>query len=88
MKSQCESLHREVSGSNDEISRLTSRVHELEKETTGLRGRADEVVHRCKLDISNVRVEMLRERGDIERQRDQLSSQLRGSMFLLLVLSL
>jgi len=54
------------------------RTHELEKENAALRGRAEEAVHRGRLDASNVRVEMLRERGDIERERDRLHSQLQG----------
>ena len=54
------------------------RIHELEKDNAALRGRAEEAVHRGKLDASNVRVEMLRERGDIERDRDRLHSQLQG----------
>jgi len=78
LRSQCESLQHEQSISNKENSRLLLHTHELEKENSALRGRAEEAVHRGKLDVSNVRVEMLRERGDIERERDKLHSQLQG----------
>lgn len=82
LRSQCDALHREISTSNDENSRLVARVHELEKDNAGLRGRAEEAIHRCKLDVTNVRVEMLRERGEIERERDRLSGQLKGFVFV------
>ena len=78
LRSQCEALQQEQVISNEENSRLALRTHELEKENAALRGRTEEAVHRGKLDASNVRVEMLRERGDIERERDRLHSQLQG----------
>jgi chromosome segregation ATPase len=78
LRAQCDTLHREISATNDENGRLVARVHELEKENVGLRSRAEETTHRCKLDVSNVRVEMLRERGEIERDRDRMSGQLKG----------
>ena len=77
-RAQYEAVQREHVIANEENSRLALRTHELEKENAGLRGRAEEAVHRGKLDASNVKVEMLRERGDIERERDRLHSQLQG----------
>ena len=78
LRAQYESVQREHAVSNEENSRLALRTHELEKENAALRGRAEEAIHRGKLDASNVRVEMLRERGEIERDRDRLHSQLQG----------
>lgn len=82
LRAQNEAVQREHAMSNEENSRLALRTHELEKENAALRGRAEEAIHRGKLDASNVRVEMLRERGDIERDRDRLHSQLQGILLL------
>jgi len=79
LRAQLESVQREHAFSDEENSRLALRAHELEKENAALRGRAEEAMHRGKLEASNVRVEMLRERGDIERDRDRLHSQLQGT---------
>ena len=80
MKAHCESVQHEYSISNEENSRLLMHTRELEKENVALRSHAEEALHRGKLDVSNVRVEMLRERGDIERERDRLESQLQGML--------
>ena len=80
LKAQYESAQRESSIAAEESSRLAVRAHELEKENAALRGRVEEALHRAKLDASNVRVEMLRERGDVERDRDRLHSQLQGTL--------
>jgi coiled-coil domain-containing protein 41 len=80
LKTQHEAVHRELAIATDENTRLSARVHELEKENVALRSRAEETVHRSKLDVSNVRVEMLRERGDVERERDRLGSQLQDAL--------
>jgi len=79
LRAQLESVQREHAFSDEENSRLALRAHELDKENAALRGRAEEAMHRGKLEASNVRVEMLRERGDIERDRDRLHSQLQGT---------
>ena len=78
LRAQNESLQREHTISDEENSRLVLRAHELEKDNAALRGRAEEAIHRGKLDVSNVKVEMLRDRGDIERERDKLHSELQG----------
>ena len=78
LKTQYDAMHRELSNASDENSRLATRLHELETELTAVRSRLEETTHRCKLEVSNVRVEMLRERGDVERDRDRLNAQLQG----------
>ncbi|KAK6176330.1 hypothetical protein SNE40_014634 [Patella caerulea] len=74
LKKQSESLLREISQSSDEHNKLTSRIHDLEKENMVLSNRADEVSHKSKVDLTNLKMEMLKQRGELERERDRLSN--------------
>ncbi|XP_050412779.1 centrosomal protein of 83 kDa [Patella vulgata] len=74
LKRQSESLLREISQSSDEHNKLTSRIHDLEKENMVLSNRADEVSHKSKVDLTNLKMEMLKQRGELERERDRLSN--------------
>ena len=78
LKLQVESLQRELSSSADEQTRLTTRVHELEKEAVQLKSRADEVTHRSKVDLATLKMDMLKERGELERERDRQHNQVEG----------
>ena len=37
-----------------------------------------QISHKSKVDITNIKMEMLRERGELERERDQLKNQIEG----------
>ena len=37
-----------------------------------------QISHKSKVDITNVKMEMLRERGVLERERDQLKNHIEG----------
>ena len=37
-----------------------------------------QISHKSKVDITNVKMEMLRERGELERERDQLKNHIEG----------
>ena len=52
------------------------KLHDLEKENLALKSRADEVEHKSKVDVSNVKMEMLRERGELEREHDRMRNQI------------
>ena len=76
LKSQVVTLQRELLASADSINELTSRAHELSADNTLLRNRVDEVTHRAKVDVTNVRVELMKEHSDVERSRERLRSEL------------
>lgn len=78
LRLQVDSLQRELTLAGDHQSQMAMRTHELEKENQILKNRAEEVQHRSKLDVSNIRMDMLRERGELERERDKLGNQLEG----------
>ncbi|XP_064633317.1 centrosomal protein of 83 kDa-like [Lineus longissimus] len=75
LRAQLDSVTRELTNYSDENNRLTSRVHELEKENIVLRNRVDELSHRGKVDMTNLRMEMMKSNGELERERDKLQSE-------------
>ncbi len=78
LKMQCDNLQRELASTSDLHNQLTSRVHELEKDNIILKNRADEVTHKSKVEITNLKMDVLKERGDLQRSRDTLKNHLEG----------
>ena len=78
LKLQLEGVTRELSGTQELQTQLTARIHELEKDNITLKNRADEVTHRSKVELTNLKMEMLQERGDLERTRDKLKNEIEG----------
>ena len=71
-----DSLQRELSSSTDEQSRVTTRVHELEKDAVQLKRRADEVTHRSKVEMATLKMDLMKERGELGRERDRQRNQI------------
>ena len=80
LKIQVESLLRELASSADEQTCLTTRVHELEKEAVKLKSRADEVTHRSKVEMATLKMDMLKDSGELERERDRQRNQVEGQL--------
>ena len=78
LKLQLEGVTKELSGTQELQTQLTARIHELEKDNITLKNRADEVTHRSKVELTNLKMEMLQERGDLERTRDKLKNEIEG----------
>lgn len=76
LKLQCRALQSEIAATSDLQTELSSRVHELERENLSLKNRAEEVTHKSKVDLTDLKMEMLRERGDLERERDRLRNEI------------
>jgi len=68
LKRQVESLMKELTSSGTEQSKLQAQVHELEKKNTVLKGHAEEVIHRPKVDLSDLKMDMLRQKGEVVKQ--------------------
>lgn len=78
LKLQVENLQKEISSTSDLYTQMTSKIHELEKDNIVLKNTAEEVTHRSKVELTNLKMEMLKERGELERERDRLATQLEG----------
>ncbi|XP_071082118.1 centrosomal protein of 83 kDa-like [Haliotis cracherodii] len=71
---QSDSLQRELSGTGETHNRLTGKIHELEKENLVFKNRVEELTHKNKVELTNLKMEMLKQRGDLERERDRLAN--------------
>ena len=76
LKLRVDSLQTELSSSTDEQSRVTTRVHELEKDAVQLKRRTDEVTHRSKVEMATLKMDLMKERGELERERDRQCNQI------------
>lgn len=74
LRKQVEQLQRDLSGTGDTHNKLISRTHEVERENILLKNKADEVSHKSKVDLTNLKMDMLKQRGDLERDRDRLAN--------------
>ncbi|XP_071961397.1 centrosomal protein of 83 kDa-like [Antedon mediterranea] len=77
-KSQANHLQKELQSSLDAQRLLNSKVHDLEKENMSLSGQVDESTHNSKIEITNMKMELLKVKGELERERDALANQIEG----------
>ena len=78
LRRQVENLSRDLTGTTDTHNKLTIKIHELEKENMIYKNRADEISHKSKVDITNLKMDMVKQRGDLERDRDKLANLVEG----------
>ena len=50
------------------------------------KNRAEEVTHKSKVDLTNLKMDMLKQRGDLERERDKLSNLVEGNYPVIVLL--
>lgn len=74
LRRQVENLSRDISGTADSQNKLTIKIHDLEKENMVYKNRYDEVSHKSKVEVTNMKMDMLKQRGDLERDRDKLAN--------------
>ncbi|CAG5122428.1 unnamed protein product, partial [Candidula unifasciata] len=74
LKRQLENLQRELVAMAAENTSLKGDIHELEKKNTILKGHAEEVNHRSKVDVYDLKMEMLKQRREVEKERDMLKN--------------
>ncbi|KAH9518941.1 Centrosomal protein of 83 kDa [Bulinus truncatus] len=75
LKRQVESVQRELMAALTEHNKLRGELHEVEKQNTVLKSHAEEVIHRSKVDLSDLKIEMLKQRGELEKERDRLRNE-------------
>ncbi|XP_076448192.1 uncharacterized protein LOC143284928 isoform X2 [Babylonia areolata] len=74
LKRQSETFQREVSGHGAEQSKLRARIHELERELAVVKGQNEEANHRAQVQLSDLKLEMTKQRGELEKERDKLAN--------------
>ncbi|XP_062508124.1 centrosomal protein of 83 kDa-like [Corticium candelabrum] len=76
---QCQRLQDQVNKGLEDQEKLASRVHELEKDNLSLKSRLDEADHSHRVEQSNLKLSLLQSRGEIERERDALMTEVESS---------
>ncbi|KAL8594740.1 hypothetical protein ACOMHN_051686 [Nucella lapillus] len=74
LKRQSETFQREVCSHGSEQSKLRSRVHELDRDLALVKGQNEEGSHRAQVQLSDLKLEMTRQRGELEKERDKLAN--------------
>lgn len=73
-------LQRDLTETADGQNKLSSKIQDLEKENMMLRNRMDEETHKNKVSVTNVKMDMLKQRGELERDRDRLGNLVEGTL--------
>lgn len=74
LKRQSETFQREAASHGADQSKTRARVHELERDLALLRSQSDEASHRSQVQLSDMKLEMTRQRGELEKDRDRLAN--------------
>ncbi|KAG7324194.1 hypothetical protein KOW79_012210 [Hemibagrus wyckioides] len=72
---QLERVEKELRLSQEQNVVLTGKLHKAEREIKALNSQVEEIKHACKLELANVKMEFLKTRGEVERERDKLQTQ-------------
>ena len=78
LKMHTEQLQKELDTALDTQRSHSSKVHDLEKVNMELKGQLEEVVHQKKIEVTNAKMELVKCKGELERQRDMISNELEG----------
>ena len=78
MKLHIEQLEKDLVSSIDGQRALSTKAHDAEKRTMELRGQLEEALHQRKMEVTELRMEMVRSKGELERERDVLANELEG----------
>ncbi|XP_077984111.1 centrosomal protein of 83 kDa-like [Glandiceps talaboti] len=78
LKMHVDQLQQELSSALDMHKTLNTKVHDLEKDKTSLQSQLEEALHRSKIEITNMKMDVVKSKGELERQRDTLAHELEG----------
>ncbi|XP_071818029.1 centrosomal protein of 83 kDa-like isoform X1 [Apostichopus japonicus] len=76
LKLHMDQLQKELTSSQDEQRILNNKIHDLERQNSELRGQLEETTHQKKLELTNAKMEAVRIRGELEREKDAIVNQL------------
>jgi hypothetical protein len=67
---------------NETIADNVRKIHDLERDNSSLKLSFEEVQHNCKRDVANLKLEMVKEKGEHNRAKEALNTQISGLSFL------
>lgn len=82
LKRQYEATQRELTVALETTTELTAQLYKVEKDNLVLKNKAEDASHRLKVEVTDVKMQMLKERGDLERQQDRYANQIEGTVVL------
>jgi hypothetical protein len=78
MKAQNDTLHKELTGLNETIANDTRKIHDLERENIVLKNYIDEAKHGHKKELSNLKLDLVKEKGEHNRTKEVLLNRIEG----------
>ncbi|KAK7130154.1 hypothetical protein R3I93_019706 [Phoxinus phoxinus] len=78
IRMQLDRTESELRLSQEQNTLLTGKLHKAEREINSLSSQVEEMKHTHKLELSNVKLECVRAKGEMERDRDTLQCQVEG----------
>lgn len=75
-----DNYHKETANLNETLASQTRKMHDLERENTKLKISLEECHHNSKKDISNLKLEFVKEKGEENRAKEALNNQIEGSL--------
>jgi hypothetical protein len=61
---------------NETLADNVRKVHDFERENTKLKLQMDDLAHNCKRDVANLKLELVKEKGEHGRARELLVNQI------------
>lgn len=65
---------------NESLANTIRKLHDVERENTSIKLKFDEVQHNCKRDLANLKLEMVKERGEQNRAKEALNNTIQDLM--------
>jgi septal ring factor EnvC (AmiA/AmiB activator) len=69
---------KETSNLNEQIAANIRKLHDSERDCTNLRLKIEQIEHDCKKELANSKLEMVRQKGEQNRNKDVLNKQIEG----------
>ncbi|XP_032895275.1 centrosomal protein of 83 kDa [Amblyraja radiata] len=78
LKMHLERLEKELQLVLEQNTQLTTKLHKAEREVNALSVKLEECKHAYKLEVTNVKLDAARSKGEVERERDKMQSLMNG----------
>jgi hypothetical protein len=77
-KNKAENALKETFILNEQLAENQRKLHDLERENNSIKLRFDEVQHSCKKDMANLKLDMAKEKGEFNKIKEELRSEIQG----------
>ncbi len=85
LKNKAENAMKETFILNEQLAENQRKLHDLERENNSIKLRFDEVQHNCKKDMANLKLDMAKEKGEFNKVKEELRSEIQGTKRIRLI---